>query len=295
MPALRAFFFMKKFSLVVLLLGSFAALADAPSPSANGNAEIPARNKPVLGLFKRDPDAYSMVSATEGLSAHKPTYILPFTYSPDYTGSRSEVIFQISAKQRLFARNLYFGYTQKSFWELYNQKQSAPFRETDYNPEMFYRWILDPQQYHHWGADIGFEHESNGQSVPQSRSWNRIYFSPFQARGKQLAYFKIWYRIPEGEKSSPDAARGDDNPDIERYMGYGEIQFQRQFDDEGQFAFQLHGNPATGRAGGWLMYSRPNADHSLFYCIRLWQGYGESLIDYNTSVTRLGIGVMLAR
>ena len=29
------------------------------------------------------------------------------------------------------------------------------------------------------GADLGFEHQSNGQRIPLSRSWNLFYFTPY--------------------------------------------------------------------------------------------------------------------
>ena len=81
------------------------------------------------------------------------------------------------------------------------------------------------------GADIGAEHESNGQDVPDSRSWNRIYIAPFWAKGKNLVYLKVWYRIPEDAKKNPTDASGDDNPDIQKYLGHFELQVQRQFFD----------------------------------------------------------------
>lgn len=272
MPALRASF------LAMLIAASFSATAQQPS-----------------ALLPRSQDPYSIVSVARGFSTHKPMFVLPLSYSRDYDSKQTEVVFQISAKQRLFNRNLYFGYTQKSFWQLYNKAESSPFRETDYNPELFYRWTPDPERYKHWNADFGFEHESNGQDIANSRSWNRIYLAPFHAKGRHLAYLKLWYRLPEDAKATPDDPKGDDNPDIDRYYGYAEFLYQRQFANKQQAWMMLRGNPATGKGAVALNYSWPDREDSLFYCVNLWHGYGESLIDYDNSITRLGIGVMFSR
>lgn len=287
-----------------LLLLLFAGLGRALA--ADPAQETPAEKEPasaqaegdssLFGFLRSDPDAYSIISVARGLSAHKANVLLPVTYNSRSDDDRWEVMFQISAKQRIFDRNLYFAYTQRSFWQLYSQDESAPFRETVYNPELFYRWTPDPERFHHWGADIGVDHESNGQPLPSSRSWNRVYIAPFQARRKQLMYFKIWWRIPEDEKTSPEDARGDDNPDIEDYTGIAEFRLQRQFGDHGHLAsLMARGNPATGRGAVELTLSQPNSARSLFYCFYLWHGYGESLIDYNRSATRIGLGLMLSR
>lgn len=326
MPALSGHFLLRtriKHGLLVVLL-PLSALAAEPSsessPAPLSNQPIPAESPsatpqplPTIplpehapaetkGVFSRmfenfyqAPDAYSITNVAGGLSTHRPMYVMPYTYSPSYPGNKTEVVFQISAKQKLFGSNFYFGYTQQSFWQLYNRKDSSPFRETVYNPELFYRWIADVDWLQDWGADGGLEHQSNGKSLPDSRSWNRLYVAPFLVRGKTLYYLKLWYRLPEKEKTSATDAEGDDNPDIARYYGYGELQIQRQLFDNHLAHLMLRTNPTTGKGAVAFNYSIPSSDGSVFYCLNVFSGYGESLIDYNHSVTRIGLGVMMAR
>ena len=225
-------------------------------------------------------------------------YVLPLTYSEEYHGRRTEVLFAISLKQRLFGIPLYLGYSQKSFFDAYDTHDSKPFRETDYNPELFYRWIPEDRlRWHHAGFDFGIEHESNGQSLPDSRSWNRLYVAPFQAAGTHLFYWKWWWRIPENKDLPATDPNRDDNPDIQHYYGYSEFNYEQQlFGGHRHLAHAMFRyNPVTGRGALNLQYSIPNSDGSYFWGFYLWQGYGESLIDYNHSITRVGIGIVLTR
>jgi phospholipase A1 len=285
---------------VALLLLSSAASAQSQEPELGADAPAPEKTaaapdqSPPHGL-QVDPDAYAIISAVRGLSFHKPMYAMPVSFSRDYETDQTEMVFQISAKQRLFGSSFYLGYTQKSFWQPYNEDKSSPFRETVYNPEIFYRWIPEPDRYYHLGADLGFEHESNGRALPDSRSWNRLYAAAFQARGPQLIYAKVWYRIPEDAKKSPEDPKGDDNPDIERYYGYGELRWQRQIGGKQLLGLMGRGNPTTGRGAVALDWSIPSPDGYAFFGVSLWHGYGESLIDYDNSITRLAIGVMFSR
>lgn len=264
---------------------------DPASAAETGEAEASGR----FDFRRQDEEAYSIVSVARGLSTHKPFYLLPATWARNVPGQDVEFVFQISAKQKLFASNWYFGYTQKSFWQLYDQERSRPFRETNYNPELFYRWTPDPVRWKHWGADIGIEHESNGQDLPESRSWNRLYIAPFQAKGRTLRYLKFWYRLPEDRKDDEFDPKGDDNPDIYRFYGYVEGQVQRQLDSGGLAHLMLRGNPSTGKGAVMLHYSWPSSDGYVFYLLSAFHGYGESLIDYNRSITRIGFGFALAR
>lgn len=272
-------------------------LGPVAAPSAEDEpASAPLeRFKNVFGNFGRDPGAYSIVSVSRGLSTHKPMYLLPYSYSPDYRGAQSETVFTISAKQDLFGSGFYFGYTQKSFWQVYDGDASRPFRETNYNPELFYRWTPDPTRFHHWGLDAGFEHESNGEELPLSRSWNRLYIAPFRAEGRTLLYTKFWYRLPEDDKEDPLDPKGDDNPDIQDYYGRAEFHAQRQLGNGQLLSLMVRGNLGEGHGAFNLNYTIPSRDGYLFWQAYLWHGYGEGLGDYNDSVTRVGLGLALTR
>jgi phospholipase A1/A2 len=245
------------------------------------------------------------------LTAHKQNYILPFTYmahpnQAPYEGlgaglpENSEVKMQISFKVPLTEHDLlvpgdslYFGFTLQAYWQLYNRDISSPFRETDYEPEVFYTLPLFIHERKEGAAlRFGLDHQSNGGGVAVSRSWNRIYAQWFYARDNYLISVRPWYRIPEAQKSSPDQASGDDNPDIEYYMGYFDLQGVWDFnhyeasvlirnnlrsDNKGAVELGLS-FPLWGRLRGYAQY---------------FNGYGESLIDYNYRMERIGLGVLL--
>ncbi len=239
------------------------------------------------------------------ITPHRPNYILPYTYNSHVNrqvygqeGDRLspvEVKFQISIKmpiaEDLFGKNgdLYVAYTQVSFWQAYNQDISSPFRETNYEPEAF---LLFDTNVAILGlrnrlAGIGLVHQSNGRSEPLSRSWNRAYAQFVLDRGPFVLSLKPWYRFNE-------SAATDDNPDINRYLGPGDVHmlyewkkyvaavlFRCNFRPDNLYgAVQVEGSfPLTRKLKGYVQY---------FY------GYGESLIDYNARTNRIGIGLLLS-
>ena len=251
---------------------------------------------PAAAFAEELPEYFQMISTGSGLTFHKEMFMLPATYSNEYTDAQTEAVFQLSAKHRLFRTRFYFGYTQISFWQAYDHHNSAPFRETNYNPEIFYRTQRLPFSNGEVGADIGFEHESNGQKPPISRSWNLLYFSPYYYNSDFLVYLKVRYRIPEDDKESPLDAVGDDNPDITDYLGYTDLHFFHKFLKNQTIHVMLRGNLDTGR--GWisLMYSLPVPNStSTYMCFKVSHGYGESLVDYNRELTRVGVGITFNR
>ena len=266
---------------------------DSTEPAATAPVEPPVNSTGQIN-YKVDPDVFSILSSARGVTTHKATFVYPATYSEGFKGNETEMVFQISGKWRVFGSDFFMAYSQKSFWQWINSDKSSPFRETNYNPEAFYRWIPGGWL-KSWGADFGVEHESNGQTFPLSRSWNRAYVAPFQARGHHLAYLKLWYRLPEGKRSSLSNQGGDDNPDITDYMGYSELTYSHQIGDDQLLTGMFRLNPETQRGAAQLTWSIPSKQGWVFLALSVFHGYGESLALYDEEVTRVMLGAMLAR
>lgn len=241
---------------------------------------------------------------------HRPNYILPITWSDnpnqtpssprlgvtgyDYELAREEAKYQISFKVPLLTgfmdkrATLWFGYTQKSFWQLYNRDDSAPFRETNYEPEIFLRyqtdWNIGPGRLN--TVHLGISHQSNGQSEPRSRSWNRIIGLGTYTYGRWLFMVKPWIRLPEGNT--------DDNEDIESYLGNGSYHAIYRLTEDRTFSLKLLNNlrSSDNKTSVEFGYSFPMGDNVKGF-VHYYNGYGESLIDYNERIQSVGLGIML--
>lgn len=235
------------------------------------------------------------------MSPHKQNYVLLASYNaePNYDiynipasdFDQVEMKFQFSFKlpvvEKLFGTDvdLYAAYSNLSFWQAYNRDISSPFRETIHEPEMF---VAVPNDWEIFGwknslMQFGAVHQSNGQGGYLSRSWNRLYANFVFENERFLLGFKPWYRVPEDN---------DDNPDIEEYMG----------------RYELTGLYKMGRQTFGVMLRNPlDEDHRetlqldwSFPLYRRWRGYvqlfngyGESLVDYNHESRRIGFGLQL--
>ncbi|EAI4441601.1 MULTISPECIES: phospholipase A [Campylobacter] len=229
-----------------------------------------------------------------GISTHNLSYFMPVSYSfskRDYKSTETK--FQVSLKKTLFENLLglnesyNIGYTQISWWQLY--KHSAPFRETNYLPEFFINFPISG-----YGAfenlkdiRIGLLHESNGQNDPKSRSWNRIYLSNAWFFGDFMFIPRVWLRIPE--KSSED-----DNPDIEKYLGNFDINLAYTQDDYFiNILWRNNLNFANNRGAVEISGAYKISNNGLYIYTQYFNGYGESLIEYNKSSSRLSSGILL--
>ncbi|WP_166269585.1 phospholipase A [Marinobacter caseinilyticus] len=285
-------------------------LSDGASNAGNGNGDEDGDRGVMKNLVNRYVAAEKALFSFSGsFVSHRPMYIMPLTWTPnpnqnpfsprlgetgyDDSLDKKEVKYQISFKVPLFTgwldnrTTLWFGYTQLSFWQVYDTDNSAPFRETNYEPEIFLRYQAD--------YDIGpgtlnvvsvaIDHQSNGQSEPKSRSWNRIVGNAVYSYDRWLFMVSPWLRIPDGE---------DDNPDIEEFAGYADYWAVYKWDQERTLSLKLRNNlrAKDNKTSIQLGYSFPMGG-SLKGYVQYFNGYGESLIDYNERIHRIGIGIML--
>jgi phospholipase A1 len=110
-------------------------------------------------------------------------------------------------------------------------------------------------------------------------------------RGEFVASIRPWFRIPEKPKVDPEEAKGDDNPDITDFMGYGDIKAGWR-NHKYEFAMLARANPATGKGAIKLGMTFP-VFARLRGFVEYFNGYGDSLIDYNHHQQRLGLGIAL--
>lgn len=240
---------------------------------------------------------------------HHSSYFLPLKYNnepnnapfrgnllePQHNLNSLETKIRLSAKSKvaegLFngAADLWLGYTVVSFWQAYNRGVSAPFRETDYEPEAM---LVFRTHYNVAGLtgrfiNLGLSHESNGRSVALSRSWNRVYAQFGFERGNFALLIRPWYRIPE-------SAQNDNNPDIKKYMGSGDL-VATYHNGGNTYSLLLRNNLKSHANRGAVQadWSFPLHGRLKGY-VQYFNGYGESLIDYNYKQQSFGLGVSLA-
>ncbi|MDP2056371.1 MAG: phospholipase A [Thiobacillus sp.] len=239
---------------------------------------------------------------------HHPNYFLPIKYSnsPNNTPFREsltrpdlgldpveaelQLSFKIKGMEGVFGydnADLWFGYTITSFWQAYNDTISSPFRETNYEPEaiLAYRTNYEIAGFRGRFLNLGMVHQSNGRSEELSRSWNRVYAQFGFERGNLALLIRPWYRIPERDE--------DDNPDIEDYLGHGDLLAVYR---KGRNAYSLllrnNFRSMDNRGAVKLNWSFPLYGRLKGY-VQYFNGYGESLVDYNHSQQSFGFGVSL--
>lgn len=265
-----------------------AAADDAYSMDAHWELDQKHRR----GVFVFRPHQPNYLIAARSYRPNEAPY-LPFR-AADFTGklSHAELQYQLGFKMKMvetaFALpvDLWFGYTQNSFWQAGNREASSPFRETNYRPELM---LVTPLNVSVLGAqlkylNLGLAHQSNGQASTLSRSWNRVYAQVGLERGRFAMTARVWKRLNE-------PLEDDNNPDIVDYMGRGELSGTYRMDGH-EFSAMLRHNFSTHKGATQLGWAFPFAGPLKGY-VQVFSGYGQSLIDYNYYQRSIGAGVVV--
>lgn len=253
-------------------------------------------------------------SALDRLTPHKQSYLvvrdtsrvnnLPYSPAPahtvltPYNMDALETKFQLSFKTDigtlenidlwgLKTLRVWGAYTQQSHWQVFNSRNSSPFRETNYEPELIATFGTGRES--GWKLlNLGVVHQSNGRTNPESRSWNRLYAQGGWEWDNFSLLARGWWRIPE-------KAATDDNPDIVHYLGRGDLVARWEPDSKSQaVALLVRNNLNLNQNIGFtqLDWSMPVAlGHAARLHAQFGTGYGESMLDYNHRQTTLGLGV----
>jgi phospholipase A1 len=230
-------------------------------------------------------------------SPHSPTQSAGAA-NKDYSSVEAKLQISLRAKivedLLLPGADLWVAYTQRSLWQLWDSGDSSPFRSTDYQPEAIYV-IPVPEKLGKlplgWNLrmlQVGFAHQSNGQSDPLSRSWNRF------TLGAGFEHGDFSLLIRDNQRISVQGK--DDNPDLVEYIGRTEINmawspgastlgltWRTNFDSLSRGSLQLD----------WTYPVFADQPAGLRWYAQLFHGYGETLLDYNHRQTSLGLGLTL--
>jgi len=285
---------------------------------ASGNKIAAKPGKPILSVRATGLEQeWSPSNAT--LVTHKLNYALVYAKSsapnsmPTSPNPQNQVLtasaqdnrdmkFQLSMKHDLadFDRygSLWLGYTLLSFWQVYDDKNSRPFRENNYEPELVYsihpNELFGHSKYNPGILNFGVVHQSNGHINPRSRSWNRLYMQTgiehaYTSERKIIVIVRAWKRISEDITS-------DDNPDITKYLGRGDLELRYSQNSNWEATLMLRSRSIQiDLAAPWtawrLLTIASPGEHNTNIHLQYFSGYGESLIDYNQKHETWGFGL----
>lgn len=258
---------------------------------------------PILPAQTNDPVSLpesqqedSLMQAMENIPAftiYKDNYIITGT---NFEGGKiskynSDAKFQISLRHRLYRKlflyrlYVFLTYTQKSFWDIY--RKSAPFTETDYNPTVGVGRNFIRNKRIEWIGMLQFEHESNGRDNESSRSWNRVTFTGIYIPDVNWTFQgKAWIAMMVAKE----------NKHLTRYAGIGHLATTYASSNR-----RFNCSVLMVKRGGWnlnanwqlaVSYRLFKEDNQFLY-LQFYNGYAESMMDYNHFQRSLRIGFVI--
>ncbi|MFB9056750.1 phospholipase A [Mariniflexile ostreae] len=228
-------------------------------------------------------------------SIHQDNYFISgVPTNMEINSSTANLKYQISFKQTITRDQLPWGtylfltYTQKSFWNVY--EDSSPFRDINFHPKLAIgKPIFSKNDRLKGFAILSLEHESNGRDSIYSRSWNRLVGSyTTKISQKTTANFKAW--LPFAYK--------DGNPDLLEYVGLTEVNIEHELKKDKLYlnlmlrkGLNLEGK---GTIRSRVYYSPFTNNKSNQYLMLEWYlGQAEGLLEYKESRSMIRIGYVI--
>lgn len=200
----------------------------------------------------------------------------------------ADALFQVSVRIRLtqsvlpFNSFLYLTYTQKSFWNIY--EESFPFRDSNYNPGLgLGRYITKDNKLLGAGF-IQIEHESNGRDGDESRSWNYLSMS--------VKYFHN-LRSSFGVKAWIPFVDGGNNKDLVDYRGIVTLSANYITKNLKWWA-SAEVTPRKGWGNANTIFTlsfRSSLKSNTHFYVRFSDGIGDSMLDYNKYSMNIRAGI----
>lgn len=255
--------------------------------------------------FPQYNDESFLNSLITRFSLYNETYFMPIYYQTNMASSpyqksykKYETKLQVSFKVNIF-RDLFwgigsfFGYTQTSFFQIYSQNISSPFRSNDYSPEFM---LYKPLNVEFWGGSLynirfGYRHKSNGEVNKENGGIANL------SRGIDTIALDIAYKISDVRiilkawvyaKKSPKA--------LEKYLGYSDLIVEYDFLTRNHLRLTIANlihNYAKYKGSVKLEYSFDIKNFALY--VQYFYGYGDNLIEYNVKKHGVGVGFSIMR
>lgn len=232
-----------------------------------------------------------MTDRLPAFAVYRDTYFVTgIPLNQEITNESADAAFQISIRQRLtksvlpFKTFAYLTYTQKSFWDIY--AESSPFRDTNYNPGLGLGKYLIYNKKLVGAIFAQIKHESNGRGGDESRSWNYLSIS-------MKYYLNPRFNL-SGELWAP-YVDGGNNKDLLDYKGLGYFSIN-YISNKHKWWLSADINPKKGLGNFNTTLTaafRISSKSNQYLFARFFQGYGESLLDYNKYKANIRIGICI--